>query len=236
MELTNQSRVILITGASRGIGLYLVRHYLANGYLVVGCSRSESSINAPNYSHHCLDVTDEKAVKSLFSYIRTTHGKLDILINNAGIAAMNHAMLTPMSTVEKVFSTNVFASFLFSREAAKLMRKKKEGRIVNFSTVAVPLALEGEAIYAASKAAVESLTKVLSKEVADFGITVNALGPTPIQTDLIKNIPNDKLEKLVQQQGLKRYGEMSDVTNVIDFFIRPESGFVTGQILYLGGV
>lgn len=236
MELTNQSRVILITGASRGIGLYLVRHYLANGYLVVGCSRSESSINAPNYSHHCLDVTDEKAVKSLFSYIRTTHGKLDILINNAGIAAMNHAMLTPMSTVEKVFSTNVFASFLFSREAAKLMRKKKEGRIVNFSTVAVPLALEGEAIYAASKAAVESLTKVLSKEVADFGITVNALGPTPIQTDLIKNVPNDKLEKLVQQQGLKRYGEMSDVTNVIDFFIRPESGFVTGQILYLGGV
>ena len=236
MELINQPRVILITGASRGIGLYLVRHYLAKGYLVVGCSRSRSSINAPNYSHHCLDVTDEKAVKSLFSFIRTTHGKLDILINNAGIAAMNHAMLTPMSTVENVFSTNVFASFLFSREAAKLMRKKKEGRIVNFSTVAVPLALEGEAIYAASKAAVESLTKVLSKEVADFGITVNALGPTPIQTDLIKNVPNDKLEKLVQQQGLKRFGEMSDVTNAIDFFIQPESGFVTGQILYLGGV
>lgn len=236
MELTNQSRVILITGASRGIGLYLVRYYIAKGYLVVGCSRSESSINAPNYSHHCLDVTDEKAVKSLFSFIRATHGKLDILINNAGIAAMNHAMLTPMSTVEKVFSTNVFASFLFSREAAKLMRKKKEGRIVNFSTVAVPLALEGEAVYAASKAAVESLTKVLSKEVADFGITVNALGPTPIQTDLIKNVPSDKLEKLLQQQGLKRFGEMSDVTNVIDFFIQPESGFVTGQILYLGGV
>ena len=236
MELINQPRVILITGASRGIGLYLVRHYLAKGYLVVGCSRSRSSINAPNYSHNCLDVTDEKAVKSLFYFNRTTHGKLDILINNAGIAAMNHAMLTPMSTVENVFSTNVFASFLFSREAAKLMRKKKEGRIVNFSTVAVPLALEGDAIFAASKAAVESLTKVLSKEVADFGITVNALGPTPIQTDLIKNVPNDKLEKLVQQQGLKRFGEMSDVTNAIDFFIQPESGFVTGQILYLGGV
>mgnify|MGYP000374414137 FL=1 len=148
---------------------------------------------------------------------------------------MNHALLTPLATVEKVFSTNVFASFLFCREAVKLMRKNGYGRIVNFSTVAVPFALEGEAIYAASKSAVESLTKILAKEFAEFGVTVNALGPTPILTDLIKNIPDDKLDKLLEKQSIKRFGKMTDVSNAIDFYIQPESEFITGQVLYLGG-
>ena len=228
-------QIVLITGASRGIGLYLTQYYLDKGYIVIGCSRSPSSITHKQYTHFCLDVTDEKAVKSLFSQIRKSYKRLDVLINNAGIAAMNHAMLTPLSTVEKIFSTNVFASFLFCREAVKLMRKRHFGRIINFSTVAVPFALEGEAIYAASKSAVETLTQILAKEFADFGVTVNALGPTPILTDLIKNVPEEKLEKLLARQSIKRYGEMADVSNIIDFYMQPQSQFVTGQVLYLGG-
>ena len=118
----------------------------------------------------------------------------------------------------------------------KLMQRNKYGRIVNFSTVAVPLKLEGEAIYASSKAAVISLTQILARELADIGITVNAIGPTPVKTDLIRSVPKEKLEGLIDRQAIHRYGEYSDITNVIDFFINPESDFITGQIITLGGV
>ena len=110
------------------------------------------------------------------------------------------------------------------------------GRIVNFATVATPLKLEGEAIYAASKAAVVSLTEVLARELGPFGITVNAVGPTPVKTDLIRSVPAEKMEALLDRQAVRRYGEFRDITNVTDFFLRPESDFITGQVIYLGGV
>ena len=116
------------------------------------------------------------------------------------------------------------------------MAAKKNGRIINFSTVAVPLNLEGEAIYASSKAAIVSLTKILAKELASFNITVNAIGPTPIETDLIKNIPQNKIDDLLKKQAINRFGNFKDVHNVIDFFLKKESDFVTGQIVYLGGL
>ena len=172
----------------------------------------------------------------MFAHIRQAYGRLDALVNNAGIASMNHAVLTPIATVRKILDTNVVGSFLFCREAAKLMRAQEYGRIVNFSTVAAPLKLEDEAIYAASKAAINSLTQVLAREFAPWNITVNAVGPTPIQTDLIGSVPEEKIAELLHRQAIPRLGKFSDVANVVDFFIRPESQFVTGQILYLGGV
>lgn len=227
---------IVITGTRKGIGKSLAEHYLAEGWRVAGCSRGESGIEHDNYRHFSLDVSDEAAVVAMARAIKSEFGGVDALVNNAGIASMNHAMLTPADTVNRVFATNVTGTFLFCREMAKLMRRKESGRIVNFTTVAHPLNLEGEAIYAASKAAVESLTRILSREFAELKITVNAVGPTPIDTDLIRGVPQAKMDALIQRQAIRRLGEVRDVINALDFYLRPESDFITGQVLYLGGV
>ena len=228
--------VMIITGTRKGIGRRLAERYLSRGCVVAGCSRQAADGMPAGYEHYELDVADETAVQAMVTDVVKKHGRLDALINNAGIASMNHAILTPLQTVKNVFSTNVFGSFLFAREAAKAMMKAKGGRIVNFATVATPLNLEGEAVYAASKAAVESFTRVLAREFAPFGITVNAVGPTPVKTDLIRNVPETKIRALVDRQAVKRLGEFRDIENAVDFFLRPESDFVTGQVLYLGGV
>jgi 3-oxoacyl-[acyl-carrier protein] reductase len=227
---------ILVTGSRKGIGLYLTNVFLERGFTVFGCSRSSTTLEHPNYRHYIVDVSNEHEVKAMFKDIRLLGVNLDVLINNAGVASMNHSMLTPISTVERLMRTNFNGTFLFSREALKLMQKTKQGRIINFSTVAVPLNLHGEAVYASSKSAVETLTRVMAKEVGEFGITINAVAPTPIDTDLTRTVPKNKLTELISQQAIKRMGNFDDVLNVIDFFIKPESSFITGQVIYLGGV
>lgn len=234
--MNNDRPVILITGTSKGIGAHLARHYLDNGWCVAGCSRGEATVEHEAYTHTSLDVGDERAVTAMVRDCGRRFGKLDALLNNAGIASMNAALLTPGSTLEKVFRTNCFGAFYFAREAAKLMIRQKTGRIVFFTTVARPLRLEGEIAYAASKAAVESLAQVLSRELAPSGVTVNAVGPTPVQTDLIRGVSDDAIQRLLDRQAIPRLGEFADVANVVDFFLRPESNFVTGQVVYLGGV
>ena len=230
------SKTIFITGTSKGIGKYLAEYFVNKGNYVIGCSRGDFDLKKSNYKHYSLSVNDELKVKKMFNEIRNNHGSIDVLINNAGVASMNHSLLTELETVEKILDTNLIGTFLFCREGAKIMQKNKFGRIINFSTVAVPLNLEGEAIYAASKAAVASLTKILAKEFASFGITVNAIGPTPIKTDLIKSVPDEKIKKLINAQAIKRFGSFQDTVNVIDFFINEKSDFITGQIIYLGGI
>ena len=228
--------VTIITGTRKGIGKYLAHYYNNLGHQVIGCSRDKADFDLENYAHYLLDVADEKLVIKMVKDIKNKYGRIDNLINNAGIASMNHFLLTPLNTVNNIFNTNVVGTILFTREVSKIMATKKTGRIVNFSTVAVPLNLEGEAIYASSKAAIVSLTKILAKELSGFNITVNAVGPTPIETDLIRNIPQDKINDLIKKQAIKRFGAFEDVSNVIDFFINPKSNFITGQIIYLGGV
>lgn len=225
----------MITGSRTGIGRFLVDHYLRQGHLVFGCSRTAFADPPPGYEHFLLDVSDEPAVKSMVNAVRQKCGRLDNLINNAGIAATGHFLLTPSETILRVYKTNVIGGFLCTREAAKLMRKQNRGRVVNFSSSAVPLKLAGEAVYASSKAAVVSLTEILARELAPFGITVNTVGPTPVQTDLIRAMPQDKVQDVINLQPIKRPGTFADIANVVDFFIRPESDFITGQVIYLGG-
>lgn len=229
-------KIIIITGTRKGLGKQLAEHFLNNGHIVAGCSRGSGSIEHLNYKHYEVDVSDEIEVISMIHNINRAYRRIDILLNNAGIAAMNHLVTTPYNSAKNVFDTNFFGTFLFTREVSKVMIKQKAGVIVNYSTVAVPLNLEGEAVYAASKAAIESLTKISSKELGQFGIRVNAIGPTPVQTDLIRNVPKDKLEELLNQQSIHRFGTFDDVINLVDFFIDDRSDFITGQIIYLGGV
>jgi 3-oxoacyl-[acyl-carrier protein] reductase len=228
--------VTLITGTRKGIGRYLAEHYVNAGHRVIGCSRQSADWQHDAYTHVQADVADEEQVKELFARVRKDFGRIDHLLNNAGIAAMNHSLLTPYATVKRVMDTNLGGTFLFSREAGKLMQRTRAGRIVNFTTVAVALKLEGEAAYVASKAAVEALTQVMARELGQFNVTVNAIGPVPVETDLIRAVPKDKIAALVERQAIKRLGTYADVANVCDFFLRPQSAFITGQTIYLGGV
>ena len=229
-------RNILITGASRGLGKALAEYFLQQGDNVVGCSRSEGDITHENYHHYQVDVTSAEEVAELFFKLRKVITNLDGLINNAGVASMNAFALTPDTSYQKVFSINVQGTFLFCQKALGLLKKSKHPRIINMTTVAVPLWLEGESIYAASKSAVETLTRVIAKEYGRFNVTCNAIGPSPIDTNLIKNVPKDKIQALLNEQAVSKQATPNDVINIADFFLSPKSDLISGQIIYLGGI
>lgn len=227
--------VTVVTGSRKGIGRAVAAHYAGAGHRVIGVSRTAPDDADAQHEHELADVADEQAVTQLFANIRKRHGRIDHLVNCAGIASMNHSLLTPGSTFRRLLETNVLGTFLCSREAAKVMQKRKFGRIVNFGSVAVPLKLEGEAAYAASKAAVVTLSEVMARELAAFGITVNVIGPSVVDTDLTANVPPDRIDALLQRQAIHRKSTMDDVLAAIDFFLAPASSAITGQTLYLGG-
>ncbi len=230
-------RHILITGTSKGLGQGMAEYFLEKGDRVFGCARSGAALEHPNYTHFTLDLKEEKAVDRLFVELRKKAGHLDALINNAGIARMNAFALTPLKSLRETIEVNLYATFLVSQNSIPLLRKASTPSIVNFTTVAVPLNLEGEGAYVASKAAVEALTRVMAKELAPFGIRCNAVGPSPIETDLIKGVPREKIERLVRDaQAIKKMASIEDVINVVEFLMSPRSRMVTGQTIYLGGI
>ncbi len=227
--------VALVTGARTGIGRFLSEHLLGKGYRVVGCSRNPADWQAEGFDFFQADVTDEQQVKGLFREITKLHGRLDVAINNAGAASMNHFLLMPLATYERIMNTNVLGTWLVSREAAKLMRKGNHGRIVNFSSAALPMRLAGEAVYLAAKSAVAILSQVMARELIDFGITVNVVGPAPVPTEMIRGVPKEKIDRLLETMPIRRLCTFEDVANVVDFFLRPESSAITAQVIYLGG-
>ena len=231
----SEQPVALVTGTRTGIGRYVAKQLVAAGYRVVGCSRQPADWKLEGYAHFQADVSDESQVKALLANIRRDYKRLDVTFNNAGVASMNHSLLMPAATLDRIMSVNVRGTFLVSRESAKLMRQKRWGRIVNLSTVAVPLSLEGEAAYVASKSAVEGLTRVMSREFAELGITVNAIGPGPIETELIRNVPKEAIESLLSRLPIHRMCRAGDVFHVLQFLIDRKSDSITGQVIYLGG-
>lgn len=232
----NSLRHILITGSSRGLGKKLAEHFLHNGDVVIGCARSEGEIDHPNYHHYQVNIVSSDEVTDFFFTLRKEFKRLDAVINNAGIASMNAFALTPVESFQKIFDINVRGTYLFCQKAFSLLKKSEFPRIINMTTVAVPLKLEGEAIYAASKSAVETMTRILAKEYGHFGITCNAIGPSPIDTSLIKGVPKEKITQLVKQQAIRKMATPADVINLADFYLRPESHMISGQVVYLGGI
>ena len=229
-------QVMLVTGSRKGIGRYLAETYAARGYLVEGCSRGDAGFEAKNYGHTSVDVSDERQVKAWITAVSRKHGRIDVVLNNAAIASMNHVLLTPAASANRMFEVNVTGTMLVCRDAAKVMMRRKYGRIVNFTTIVAPIALAGEAIYAASKSAVVTFTRILAFELGQWGITCNSFGATPIMTDMIKGVPQDKIDAVVNNLAIKRLGTNADCLNVCDFFISPASDNITGQVVYLGGI
>ncbi|PKK89554.1 MAG: oxidoreductase [Candidatus Wallbacteria bacterium HGW-Wallbacteria-1] len=230
------SRSLFITGTSKGIGRALALHYLNMNMEVAGFARSESSIEHENYRHFRADVSVEAEV------ISAVRDALDLmpspwaLINNAGVARMNHLLLTTGSSFKSIVDLNLCGTFLFSREVARAMVRSRKGRIINMSTIAAPLTLAGEGAYVASKAGVEALTRTMARELAPHGITVNCLGPCPVETDMIRGIPDDKMKELLARQAIPAFATVDDVAAAVDFYMSPTSSMITGQTLYLGGV
>ncbi len=230
-------KTIIITGSSSGIGSYLVDYYLIKGYRVFCGSRGEHRFKVDGYKPENfmdlnLDISSAESIVLFFNVIKYDLEIIpDILINCAGIASMNHFLLTPISTVEKIMDTNFLGTLMMCKQFAKVASK---GRIVNFSSIGVNLNLEGETAYVCSKAAIEQLTKNLAKELAP--ITVNCVSPNVIKTNLLKGFDQSKLDKIIDLQAIKRFGKFDDVSNVIDFFISPKSDMITGQVVTLGGV
>lgn len=228
--------VIAITGASKGIGLELCKYYAGQEKQVIGLSRSASEFKHDHYRHIQTDITDEAAVKDALKVIAADFGRLDTLINNAGVLTSQYAMLMPGTAAEQMLKTNVYGAFLMSREAAKVMMKRKFGRIISMSSMAVPLSPAGDAMYAASKSALTQFMQVFAKEVAGYGITCNVLGVSAIETDMMKKIPPEKLDAILKQLPIQRQVTIADITNALDFFIKAESAAITAQVMYLGGV
>jgi len=228
--------VALVTGARKGIGRHLAEQLLAAGYRVLGCGRGTEGWAAEGFEYHVVDVADEAQVLPLMRHVTQAYGRLDALVNCAALASMNHTILTPVSSVEKMLRANVTGTFLMSREAAKIMRKRKFGRIINVSSAVVPLRLSGEAAYLASKSAVQTLSQVMARELSEFGITVNVVAPGPTDTDMIRGVPKPKIDELTRMFFNKRLTTLDDITNVVHFVLRPESSGVTGQVIYLNGV
>lgn len=229
---------MLITGTRTGIGKALAEHFLRRGDTVIGCSRRSSSIEHPGYRHFELDLTDSKQLRRMFRSIRQEFGHLDSVVNNAGTATMNHFMLTPEETTRNIFDINFFAVLACSREATKLLQKSNRAStsILNISTVAVPWSLDGQLAYSASKSAVEQMTRVMSKELAPFGIRVNALGLPIVRTVLTRTLPEEARVNALARQTIDRMCEFDDLVGPVEFLTSEQSGFVTGETIYLGGV
>lgn len=229
-------QVILVTGSSAGIGRMLAEYFLENGAKVLGFSRNSFFLPSKNYHHYVCDVTDPASVQEAFRKIRADAYFITGLINNAGVLSAFSSLLMPPKAVQEMINTNFFGSFLVAQESAKIMTRKKFGRIIGISSMAELLEPIGDAIYSASKAASTSLTNSLAKELAPYNITCNTLAITHLMTSMSEKIDVEVLQKVIDSLPLARSATIEDITNVIDFYMSPHSSSITGQFIALGGL
>ena len=222
----------LITGTSQGLGLALAERLLVDGWTVHGFARGAQPLAHERLTAHTVDVTDEAAVRAAVAIVAES-GRIDLLVNNAGAASMNAFLLTPGETAERLMRVNYLGTFHCLQAVGKVMVRQRAGRIVNVTTAAVPLSLEGEAAYVASKAAVEALTKVAAKELAASGIIVSAVGFGPIDTQLTRAVPKAALAKINDAIGRP---QGTTLAQAVDFILGRISApdLKSGSVEYFG--
>lgn len=223
---------VVVTGASRGLGRYCADQLHARGYRVVGLGRKE--VAGTEFEMRIADVADADSVRAALKDIRRDPA-VYALINAAGIASMNLVVTTPPATVKRIIETNLLGTIYCCQAMASALIRRGEGRIINFSSLGVALALKGESVYVASKAGVEGFSRAFAREMAPHGVTVNSIAPGPIETDLIEKVPRDKIDMVVNQQIVQRQGEPNDVWNMVSLLLSPESSMISGETLHVGG-
>ncbi len=225
--------MIVVTGASRGLGKAIVDRLINKGNRVIQLSRSYEGDSADFME---CDVGDYFSVKSVAKKLKKMDEPLEVVINAAGIASMNMAVTTDNLTVQKLIQTNLIGTINCSQLFAPIMIRFKKGLFINFSTIAVPLAIEGESIYAASKAGVETFSRAFAREMANFNIRVNCIAPGPIKTDLLRGISDNQIEKITSQQIIKKQFQKEDVCNIVELIMDKRSNSLSGQVFNIGGI
>ena len=224
---------IIVTGASRGLGRYCAEQLHLRQYRVIGLGRTLVA-NAP-FETRVADVSDPASITSALSDLRRDRS-VYALVNAAGIASMNLVVTTPEQTVRRIIETNLLGTIYCCQQVAPALMLRGNGRIINFSTLGVPLAIKGEAIYIASKAGVEGFSRAFAREMAPHGVTVNTVAPGPIETALISNVPRDKVTAVVNQQIIQKQAQPEDIWNIISLLLSKESSMISGETLHVGGV
>ena len=225
--------MIIVTGANRGLGEAITEKLIDKGEEVVGLTRSVSRLKIKTIE---CDVSNYASVKNASKKVKQLKMPLKAFINAAGVASMNMAVTTDEKTVQKLIQTNLVGTIYCCQLFAPLMLRQKYGSFINFSTIAVALALKGESIYAASKAGVESFSRTFAREVADFNIKVNCIAPGPIATDLLRGISDDQIEKITSQQIIPKQFQKSDVCDLVELLIDKRAASLSGQVFNVGGV
>jgi 3-oxoacyl-[acyl-carrier protein] reductase len=242
----SKAEVAIVTGSSRGIGAAIARRLARDGYAVVvnyagNRAEAETVVDAiKTGGGHAVaiqaDVADPTAVRELFDRAEVTFGKVDVLVNNAGVMPPGLPALsaTDDATFDRLFGINVKGTFNTLREAS--IRLNAGGRIVNFSSSVIGLGLPGYAVYAATKGAVEVMTNILAKELRGRNITVNAIAPGPTATELFLNGKTEEvIQRLATAAPLGRLGTPEDIASAVAFLIGPDGNWINGQTLRANG-
>ncbi len=233
--MENNNPVMVITGTSKGIGRGMAEHYLAKGYIVFGCSRGPATFERENYHHHQLDIGDEKQVREWVRAVKKSARKIDVLVCNAGVVESALQMtVTPGTLVDLYLRTNFAGTYYVCREVAKVMLLQRAGRIITISSIMTRLHEPGTSLYSATKSAIVEMTKVLARELAPLGVTCNVVAPSMILTESALAFGDEWQKHMLEKQTLKREITIDEICNVISFFVRPESGCITGEVIHMG--
>lgn len=242
MSLNNE--VALVTGASRGIGQAIALELGRQGAALIGTSTSQSGADSISKmlkekgikgSGYVLNVTDPASVAALLTAVEPTFGAPSILVNNAGITRDGLLMRMKDSDWEEIIVTNLNSVYRLSKACLPAMMKARRGRIISISSVVGAAGNAGQTNYAAAKAGILGFTKALAREVGSRGITVNAVAPGFIDTDMTRALPEEQRSALLQQIPLKRLGSVEEIAAVVAFLASPPAGYITGETLHVNG-